>query len=233
MSSTYLYKFQLFILSLTFLYAGAARSQAGFIAGRQMPIIELDNLVQGRLYAPDYRSIKGDQYLSRIWTPGEARILDKTYKDLFLRYDIYGDVLVLWYRADKRIQLNSQYIHYFKLEDRYFINMEHSPYKEMDLKRGFYEVVFEDVVALLAKRKIEIVVEESLPSFFQKDVWFLIKDGQAHSVRNKKDLYLIFGNSHKKPIAKFLKQRLIRVRKADDTQWLQLIKYLNTLPQTN
>jgi len=221
-----------FLFSIIMLFAGAGKSQSAIALGSQAPNVSLDNLVQGRLYVVDYYPVNGSQFLVEGWQEGSIFLLDNEYHNLFLRYDTFADVLILLHRSGNRfdkIQLNREYIRHFMLENRSFINLSYSRYRDSGLEEGFYEVIFEEKVSLLAKRILDLETREALTYFLPKSIWYLIKDGHAYKIRNKKSLFEVYGSSYKKQISTFLKKEGIRFRKAGDPEWRRLIAYLNTL----
>lgn len=224
------YKFLLF--SLAFLSPSILLPQTGRIIGNQIPITSLDNMVQGRLYPPFYPAIQGSQYLAAGWLLGEVQIQDKKYPALPLLYDIFSDDLILLQRQETSfhlVRLIKEYIPYFYLGDRLFINLVFSEYAQIGLKKGYYEVLFEGKVSLLVKRTNAIKTEDAITSFQRKDFRFLIRQGQAYRVANKKTFLEAIDETDKKTIASFMRKEKIRLKKAEDQEWLELITYLNTL----
>lgn len=225
--------FRLFlvVLSLATLPIGLF-SQNQRITGDKIPTVTLDNMLQGRVYFSIYPAIKGSQYLDTDWSLGNIQMQDREYQAVPLLYDIYSDDLILLHLQSKSfnlIRLIKEYIQGFNLEDRYFINLAYSRYVETGLKPGFYELLSSDRVSLLCKRRHLLKTEDAISSFTRKDMIFLVKDGQAHRVSNRKSVVNAIGESHKKSIYSFLKKERTRLKKASENEWLQLVKYLNTL----
>jgi len=207
-------------------------SQTQRITGDKIPIVSLDNLLQGRVYFSIYPAIQGSQYLDTDWSFGNIQIQDREYKDVPLLYDIYTDDLILLHLQSTSfnlIRLIKEYIQGFNLGDRYFINLAYSPYLETGLNPGFYELLFAGKISLLSKRRQLLKTEDAISSFSRKDIIYLVKDGQAHRISNRKSVVAAIGESHKKSIYSFLKKEKNRLKKANNDQWLRLVKYLNTL----
>lgn len=220
-----------FVLSVT-VAVTPAYSQLQRITGEKIPIVHLDNMVQGRVYFSLYPRIKGSQYLIHEWSLGNIRMQNRVYQEMPLLYDIYSDDLILLHLQENSfnlIQLVKEYIQDFSLGDRRFINLAHSPYTETGLKMGFYELLFEADISLLSKTRHLLKTEDAISSFDRKDLKYLIKEGQAYRVSKRKSLITVMGESHKKTIYSFLKKQKIFLKKADDRQWIQVAKYLNTL----
>lgn len=226
---------QLLCFCLTLYWANCSWAQNRPNAELQIPISNVDNLVQGRLYKPVYLFIKGSQYLTKSWELGKVKLLDKSYSDLPLWYDVFADDVIYLYRQPTSfefIRLSRKHIQHFYLGNRLFINLEYSGFNAFDLKKGFYEVVYEDKVSFLVKRKIETVERQSVTHFVRKDARYLIKEGKALRVRNKKSFLSAAGTNYKKQLQKFMKKERIYLSNKDDAGWLAVVQYLNTL-QTN
>lgn len=218
------------------LFATGLVAQNGAVSILDLPPPKLDNLVQGRLNVPDYLGIRESPYLSREYLPGNIRHLGHEYTGMPLRYDTFADELVYLHRTETgilKIQLTKNYIEYFTLGARLFINVDYSRYRVMGLKSGYYEVIFQDGISILAKRYAEIEHDDALPYFKQRTDWILVKDGESYRVRNKKTLIKALGDQYRKSVSTFLRKQLIVLRKADNDQWLQVASYLNTLLQSN
>ena len=225
-------KLLLLLCNMAFI-AQAAMGQSSQRTSTEIPISTVDNLVQGLLYDKVYLGVKGSQYLSKIWELGSVNLLNQSYANLPLWYDIFADELVFLYRrADNLefIQLIKEHIESFHLENVQFINLEHSAYKGFDLKPGYYQVVFEGEYSFLIKRRLEIQDKESVPTFVRKDQMFLLKaDGSFYRIRKKKSFLKAVGEEKKKPLQAFIKREKINLQKSTDMGWLAVMQYLNNL----
>ena len=222
----------LLLLQCFFSMMGAA--QSGATTGAAIPVQLLDNLIQGRWYVANYFPIRGNPFLNQNLSTEDVQLLDIRYKALPLWYDIYIDELILSFNQGaefRYIQLNKEQIRHFDLEGRHFINLAYSPYRDMGLRPGYYEVAFQDKIVLLVKRKLEVKADqENLRSYFSRaDIRILIKDEQHYSISNRSSLMEAVGPDLKKEMAAFIKRNKIRFKKAGDAEWLQMITYLNEL----
>lgn len=194
----------------------------------------LDNLVQGRLYSPNYFPIKGSPFLTKDWSLEDIRMLGKDYYDLPVWYDIYLDDLVLLHQQGAKlhfIRLNKEHIAYFSVEGRRFINLSYSSFRDLPLRPGYYELAFQDKVALLVKRTLEVQEEDkTLISYFSRnDRRFLIVNASPHRVRNRKTLLELVEKNQRKAMSGFLKSEKIRLKRATNEEWLAVARFLNTL----
>lgn len=221
-----------FFILLATVTVTSAFSQLQRITGEKIPIVHLDNLVQGRVYFSLYPRIEGSQYLLNEWSLGNIRMQNRGYQEVPLLYDIYSDDLILLHLQENSfnlIKLVKEYIQGFSLGDRRFINLTYSLYNETGLKMGFYELLYEADISFLSKRRYLLKTENAISSFDRKDLKYLIKEGQGYRITNKRSLIAAMGESRKKTIYSFLKKQKIFLKKANDQQLVQLAKYLNTL----
>ncbi len=221
----------LFLL-LMLLASTSIYSQAGRITGGQIPQTSYDNVLQGRIYFPIYPAITGSQYLMKDWSAGNVLLQGRWYANLPLLYDVYADDLIYLASKDESfdlIRLVKPYIQRFNLGDRQFINLAYSPHAKTNLAEGFYEVQAEGKVTYLIKRKLETITERAISSFVRKDMHYLVYNGQAHRMRNKKSLLPLIGEQRKKTVFSFLKKESIRLKKSGDGGWRKVALYLNSL----
>lgn len=194
----------------------------------------LDNLVQGRLYSPNYFPIKGSPFLTKDWSLEDIRILGNKYQEMPVWYDIYIDDLIMLNQQGAKlyfIRLNREYVEYFSLGDRRFVNLRYSEFRELPLQAGYYELAFQDKLAFLIKRSLEVKEEDStLNSYFSRnDRRFVLIDGVPIRVQNRKTLLEVAGKANRKAFKGFLKSENISLKKATDEEWLAAIRFLNTL----
>lgn len=199
---------------------------------KRIPTAHIDNLIQGRLYKKTYYNVRGSQYLDPNWRLGTVDFLDQQYHGFPLWYDLFIDEAVLLYQQEKNlqfIQLPKQLLKSFTLENRQFINITYSPFRDLGLKSGFYELVFSEKVSFLIKRKIIQEDQESVSTFVRKDEMYLIIRNHAHRLRKKKSLISILTEQERKEIQLFLRREKIYLQKGDEVSWLRIVEYLDQL----
>lgn len=219
-------------LVLIFSTHSSVYTQTGRITGGPIPKTSYDNILQGRVYFPIYPSIAGSQYLMKNWSAGNILLQGRRYTNLPLLYDTYADDLIYLSKQEDNfdlIRLVKTYIQKFNLGNRRFINLAYSQYSNTGLEAGFYEVQVEDTVSYLIKRRSEVLTERAISSFSRKDLRYLIYNGQAYPLRNKKSILPIIGAQRKKTVFRFLKKQRILLKKSEEEGWLKLALYLNTL----
>lgn len=199
----------------------------------EIPVSHIDNLLQGKMYVRDYAGVKGSQFLTRSWQLGDVNLLGQYYNNLPLWYDIYKDELVFIYRQDqqpKLIQLIKQHVESFTLEERKFINLAYSEYRETGLKTGFYEAIYEGRYSFLIKQGLAIQSRQSIPNFVRKDQMFLLnEEGTVFRIRNKKSLLKAVSEEEKKALQSFLKRTGITLQRPSNNDWSAVVQYLDDL----
>lgn len=191
------------------------------------------NLVQGRIYSPNYFPIKGSPFLTENWTSHDFELLDNTYYNMPSWYDIYADDLILLYQQRSNllfVRLNQNQVRSFRFDNREFVNIAYSSYRETGLPGGYYELLIEGEVDLLVKRRllVEDNSQDWSSSFYREDRWYMWLDGQMYSLRNKKSFLNAIGEANRKEAIRFAKKNGIRFRRAGDQEWMQMVGFLNT-----
>ncbi|MCB0633747.1 MAG: hypothetical protein R2824_01420 [Saprospiraceae bacterium] len=192
------------------------------------------NLVQGRIYSPNYFPIKGSPFLTESWEAHDFNLQNNEYHNMPVWYDIYADDLILLYQQGQNllfIRLNRKHVKYFKFSGREFVNITYSRFRDTGLPDGYYEILREGQIGLLAKRKllVEDNTQDWTSSFFREDRWYLWKDGKMRYLHNKKSLLDAVDEQYRKPVIRFAKKSGIRLKHAGDREWEQMVDFLNTL----
>jgi hypothetical protein len=194
----------------------------------------LDNLLQGRLYSPNYFPIKGSPFLTKDWSREDILVQGNPYRDVPVWYDIYIDDLIMLNQQEDNlyfIRLNREQVEHFSLGDRNFVNLVYSEYRDLDLRPGYYEIAFRDKLSYLVKRSLEVKEEDqTLDTYFSRnDRRYLIVDGELYPVQNRRSVLAAIGKSHKKALKGFMKKQRTGLKSATDETWLALVRLLNTL----
>jgi hypothetical protein len=193
---------------------------------------DIDNVLQGKLYIPDYPRIKGSQYLNAGWKSGEIQLLEKRYHNLRLWYDIYSEDLVWWnnqMQGTGLVVINNEQLTEFYLEDRHFINLKFSKYSKSKLTSGYYEVLAEDEISLLCKRKTRSSTVEAQNEFERDDQYFMFIDTEAINIQKKKNLLNAFSKEEQKKIKLFFRKNRVIYRTITDNQRGRLFEFINAM----
>jgi len=197
-----------------------------------IPDQKLNNLIQGRTYFPNYRTVVGSQYLTEELRVGETKLLGEVYAGLPFLYDIYTDDLILldWQSLGYgRIRLNKEHIESFEFDNRLFINPNYNEYKSYDLKDKFYEVIGTGAVSLLINRQLQIRERSSVDYFIRNDSKILMHSDQIFKFKNKRTFLKSLPIDTKDDAAEYIRKNKISLKKAKDAEWIGLISYINEL----
>jgi len=199
-----------------------------------IPNQQLNNLIQGRVYYPNYVSIIGSQYLTENWQIGNVKLMGEVYNDLPLWYDIYTDDLILldWKGTGYgMIKLNREHLESFAFNDRLFINPGYSNYNKYELRDKFHEVIYEGGISFLIVRNIETQRDDNIDHFIRKDSKILIHSGGLFEFKNKKSFLKAIPPDTKDDTAKYIKRNKIHLKNVPDKVWKELVVYVNELIQ--
>lgn len=191
---------------------------------------DLNNLIQGRLYIPSYHHIKGEHLLYEFWKLGSVNHLDREYDDLPLWYDLYIDDVILldWQNQGfGYTRLVKNFIRHFDLNNRRFINLGLSKYRNINIEDGYYEVLIEGNITLLVKRVVVRKEDNYVPFFERNDKVYVIRNEEASLLKNKKSLYNALDAHEKEWMDQFIKKRNIKIRKAKENDWMDIVFHLN------
>ncbi len=188
-------------------------------------------LVNGLYYDNYYRNAIGHPFLFEdVFYKGTVVYQNIQYKDLDMKYDIYGQELLLSYVLDDRnirfIPLN-EFISEFSLNEMYF-----KKYSFPGMAPGFYQVIadYGDIKCLYYwfKKRTEsshFRVITSYQFYKSEKTRYLVLDNKLLKYRNKFSFIRLFPQEKRYDIRKFLKSENIKISKSDDDSIRKLINY--------
>lgn len=190
-------------------------------------------LYNGKEHVYYHPSILGiAYYVTADWQPGTLVFNNVPYKDVFLKYDLVADELVLRHvNGMLSLVLFTPRIQQFTLGDRMFVNMASD--KEGKLKPGIYELLATGKLSLYAKRS-KWIEEKTLSTsierkFITRDNFFLFKDGQYLTIKNPKSLFSLLGDQ-KSTAKAWFKESHIRFKDDPGAAFTKIVEHYN---QTN
>ncbi len=192
-------------------------------------------LINGISYNKYYYGVKGHQfYNSKNFSLGSIKIQNENYTDIFLRYDIYNDILNLnFYSGIKsvNIELNKNIITGFNVDNHNFIKYEFPDKSSLNKYNGFFEEIYNGKITILFKWKKYINKTNDTYSgeFFTERMVFLVKGDQFYKIKNKKDILLVL-KENELIIKQYLRSKGFVASKATALDYIELIKlYENSL----
>ncbi|MCK4855053.1 MAG: hypothetical protein KAT31_12340 [Bacteroidales bacterium] len=210
-------------------------------------IAELDELVT-ESYGPDQHLINGIEYVNlHIQSEGhkfldedkfyKGRVVidNKVYKDVFLKYDIYNQKVLLFIEhpsgGHKQIILNNLRIDEFEINSRIF-----HKYNFPGTGTLFYQVIGNDEMSCFyhfKKQEIPRAIDQYTLSEFtdEQKKSYIYWQSELHEFKGTRSFVRIFP-IHQPEIKAFIRQNKLRVRKLNDSQMYRLISYCNSITKT-
>lgn len=201
-----------------------------------------DRLIRGKFYQNDKIILKGHpNFKIRNWVDGPIFIKGITYKDVRIKYNIEIDKIILL--ADfsngntMQLVLNNSLVDSLYIQNHLLINASNLPFS----LTGFYEPIYNGNFSAYIKHKTRFQItatrkknslntDQIIIGKYKKPastLYLHIKD-EFVEIPNKKALISRF-ESKKRDINRFMKINLIRFKKADNNQLINLLKYCDEI----
>ena len=224
-----LYGLCLIIPGFTF----AQKDSSGLIPvidAQKNSIEQASNILNGRYHLAYPSLINGSGYLQTDWVIGSVVYEDVLYTGVQLKYDDYKDELILLHPNGLPIILFTPRISAFSLLNRQFVNLKTSLTPVAGSETGFYELLIEGNIKLLAKRKkgIDELVQTTgvTKTFVGSSEYFAIKDGILQKIRKESTL-LDMVPEKKQGAKNLLRQNGINYKNDPETALLNIAQYYN------
>jgi len=208
-------------------------------------IVGVENLgiYNGVEYYKQYRTIEGSNefYISNQFVKGDIVYDGQPYYDIDIIYNVYDDEIIIKLSNQKAfniIQLIKEKIESFSIDNKRFVRVYNDKNEDfINIKEGFYELLFQDNYLTLYKKYIKRRSERLDKDFayyiFKDNKEYFLKHNQKYySVNSKSNFSKIFPE-HKKNINTFYKNNKV-LRKSNYDMFLnKLSSYIETLITTN
>jgi hypothetical protein len=192
---------------------------------------------QSKIYnGIDYKyynnTYKGMPYFKSngAWTTGNITYNNVQYKNMQVMYDMFKDVLVVKsYNNFLQFSLYSTKVQGFDMFNHHFFYHNENAVN-LQLKSGFYDLLYNDKTSLLAKR--EMLTQDSTgtdrvyKNFYPVDAYYIIYKGKSYKVKSRGDVTGVFKDK-KKDVEKYIKDN--RLNFSDDREYAltMAVKYYN------
>lgn len=173
-------------------------------------------------------------FLHDGWNKGTVNYNGNTYTNVSLKYDLVSDDLViLAFNKVSKIRLVKENVARFTLAEHSFIHIIGDSLRTGNMDPGFYHVIADGRVALLARRtkNIQTYLKETVElKVFNKEHYYLKKNSAYFPVNTKNDLFDQLGDK-KKELQKYIKQNKLRFRKDVGNSIAKVIMHYNQITQ--
>jgi hypothetical protein len=171
-------------------------------------------------------------YGSDDFKKGNVNYNNQNYFDLFFKYDIYDDELVLRpYNESNNTKINliKENINYFTLGNEKFVNLKEL--NKTTFKGGYYEeVVINNNIILYIKyhkeKKKNIKDESNVIEYLPRFEFILLKENKLNLINEKKEIVALFPASKTKINDFYLMNKNLR-RENTALFMKNLMKYIN------
>ena len=189
-------------------------------------------LYNGREYTGSYsRSIGHPFYASDQPQKGSIVYDGVLYSHSAVSYDLVNDEVVIKTMQNRSIKLLNETIDQFSLGDHVFVHIKPQTSGVKGLNPGFYEVLLNEKIKVLAKRKKQLIPSFNLEDpyrFVHYDKFFLQTNDSYHEVTSDGSLLALFP-SQRKEIRKYMRNKGISFKKNPEYALLGVVEYLGRL----
>jgi len=191
-----------------------------------------DPLFNGREHVNYHPSIEGNPYyFTTDWQKGNLVYRDILYKDVFLKYDLAADeVVVRHINGFTGVVLFTPRIRTFTLGDKLFVTLAGDD--RSVIKTGLYEQLVKGNLSLYARRSR--LLEEKIVSavleqkFVNNDSYYLLKEGKYYPVKKESALLELTGE-RRGEIKAWMKASGIKFKKNREAAMVSIVEHYNQL----
>ncbi|SHI35089.1 hypothetical protein SAMN02745146_0616 [Hymenobacter daecheongensis DSM 21074] len=165
-----------------------------------------------------YKSIGHQFFLTSEKSEGSIYYNNHLFNNLKFTYDIAMDQVVLQQTTNPlTLRLVNEHVRSFTLAGRPFIRVVADSASSRALNTGYYEVLLDSTVQVLAKRYKRIQEQTSdgqlVINFLQKDAFF-VKKGGVYYPANSRSAIIHLYNDHGKEIQKYIRANHLKFKTA-------------------
>lgn len=191
------------------LYAGAE-----YISPRQQ--------IEGTPFFGQESRFKGDVMFAGTWFFG-----------LPIHYDLVNDKLLIWsFDQSQLLVMNSEKIDRFRLGNEEFVRGGVVAKAKENRKAGFYQILHEGDVQVLAQKKKVVVqksaADKSFAYYKQFNTYFMVMDGNWVEVNGKKSIMHIFSDQ-KENIKAFIRNKNLNYNKSPELFLQKVAAYYESI----
>jgi hypothetical protein len=170
-------------------------------------------------------------FLTNDWVTGSLVYDGMEYRDVPLMYDIFKDGLILrHFNSYFRVGLVREKIKEFDLGNHHFIRLEIDSLAKSAVSTGFYEVLYNGSVTVLARRIktiSETITYQLEQKFVQQDMYFIYKDSTYYAVKGNNDLLSVL-KEKRNELKNYLRKNRYRYRKDPENTIIKAAAYYDS-----
>ena len=200
------------------------------IDAQKNSIEHASNILNGRSHITYPASIEGSGYFNNDWIMGSLVYEDVLYTGVQLKYDQYKDELILLHPNGLPVILFTPRVSSFSLLNRQFVNLKTASKQVEGSEQGYYELLVQGNINLLAKRKkvLDEFVQTTgvTKTFVGKSEYFAFKGGKLYKIKKESNL-LDLVPEKKQGAKNLLRQNDINYNNNPESALLTIAQYYN------
>ncbi|GAB3333519.1 hypothetical protein GCM10027299_41140 [Larkinella ripae] len=171
----------------------------------------------GAEYVGHSPAIKGHPYVDSLWRTGTITYDGVDYQNVQLLYDLVDDVVVVPHiDSVYRIQLQSIKVNRFTIPNHHFVRIVRDTARNIGLRTGFYDQLYDGRSKVLARRsktiKSEFVQNTVKEEYLTENSFYIGKNGIFYPVKTKRSVLNLLADQ-KKTLRKYLRENRIKFAK--------------------
>ncbi len=176
-----------------------------------------NHLNNGREYNYHYIGVEGNPFFGgNEWNKGSVYYDNHLYEDINMKFDVHNNVLIIVYYDNKgffvNLQLVTDKIERFSWPGHFFINIEADTLKNPGLSAGFYDLLYDGKIDVLANYTKTIQKNYNSTQYFQifsKKEFFYIRNAEnVFKVARKRSILKALPNKERELKAYIKKHKL-------------------------
>jgi len=189
-------------------------------------------LYNGREYTGNYSRTIGHPFYASDRPQKGSVLYDRIhYPHSAISYDLTSDEVFIKTPQDVSVKLAKEKIDRFSLEGHVFVRLSTRPDRRDPAGEGFYEVLFDDSIAVLAKRRKQLEPTFNLEDpyrFVQYDRYFIRINHVLREVQNQNSLFSLFPGNQKE-IRRHVRNEGVSFKKNREKFIIQVAQYYSQI----
>ena len=196
--------------------------------------MEQAGLVHGEFFLTENKSSKSHPYFQgNRWEKGSLTFLKQKYRNIFMKYDIRRDVLILENTSDMGASNQPLMVRQEDVRDFTIFGFDFEYFPEgkcPDKSPGFYNVLYKGAnLSLIVKRRKEESYDQGRNYwYYEQNRFFLAYDGVFYRISKKRSFLKVF-KSIKPEIRHYARQNKLSISTANETDLITITRFCDEL----